>query len=305
MTSIAGQSQEARDPSESILRLTTLIDVDFDDGTRNTGSGFFFQTLAPPDPNKTGPQWRAIKGTYVVTNRHVISPERFDHLQKLVFHLRRVRESGADWLPVEISHNELGTRLHLHPNSQVDVAAIDVLGLIQREIMSRIGPTGKGPVDVIPWSAVSADNFPGISRLQVRTGDDVLVVGYPRAIYDRFNKLPILKKAALITPWNERYEGWDAFLIDARLFEGSSGSIVVTRPTNLLLDKGQWLQSDTPQFLFLGVYSGEPDYAHRSTQNVPTSGTGESQSGIADLGVVWYYYNIEQATAAPAFRLRE
>jgi hypothetical protein len=253
--SLVTRCQDSVDASESILRLTTLVDVHFDDGWRNVGSGFFFQVLSPPDQQKSGPQWRAIKEIFLVTNRHVLAPERFSHLQKLVFYLRRSKQIGADWVPIEVSRNELGKRLHLHPNKEVDVAVVSVLDLIDKEIKSRIpNASAEGGIDIIPWSSLTRDQFPGVSRLKIGTGDDLLVIGYPRVIYDHFNKLPILKRSTLITPWKDRYEGWDAFLIDVKLYEGSSGSLVISKPTNMLFEEGKWYHNQSNEFLFLGIY---------------------------------------------------
>jgi hypothetical protein len=292
-----------RDPSEFVLRLTTLVDVYFDDGTQSIGSGFFFQVLAPPAPQKSGPQWTAIKETYLMTNRHVLAPEKFNHLQRVVVSLRQVNQSSAEWVPIEISRDELWKRLHLHPNLRVDVTAISVLDLMEKKVKSRTGDaTQPTTTNVLAWSAVSRENFPGISRLKIQTTDDLLVVGYPKTIFDHFNRFPILKRATLITPWTDKYEGWDAFLIDSKLYEGSSGGIVISKPTDVLFDNGNWLHSDTKQFLFLGLYSGEPYYTLKQRQTAHGATTVIQKKLIADLGVVWYYSTVEEAIAAPFYQ---
>src|SRR6266849_6153526 len=80
-----------------LSRLTTPIEVQFEGAQTSSGTGFFFQVLAPPDPSKPEPQWRAIQAVFVITNRHVVSPERFAAWKKLTFFLRRLNGSAVEW----------------------------------------------------------------------------------------------------------------------------------------------------------------------------------------------------------------
>lgn len=284
----------AEDPAV-LSRLTTPIEVQFEGAQSSSGTGFFFQVLAPPDPSKTGPQWRAVQALFVITNRHVVSPERFGSLQKLTFFLRRSNANTVDWVPIELSAQELGRRLHLHPNPAVDVVAIEVLDLVQNEAHRQ----AQANTGLLTWSGITKDNFPGVSRLVVNSGDDCVVVGYPRLLYDEVNKLPILKLGMVVTPWLTKYRNQEAFLIDYKYFPGSSGSPVVSRPTNLMTEGGQLMTSQDKQFLFLGIYSGEP---YRIEVPKETEEAIVQEKIRADLGLVWYYYTVEQATQAPAFR---
>jgi hypothetical protein len=283
----------AEDPAV-LSRLTTPIEVQFESGQSSSGTGFFFQVLAPPDPSKTEPQWRAVQALFVVTNRHVVSPERFATMKKLTFFLRRSNGNTVEWVPIVLSAQELGPRLHLHPNPQVDVAAIEVLDLVNSEVRQQTAPNS----GLLTWSGVSRDNFPGVSRLQVNAGDDSVVIGYPRLLFDEFNKLPILKLGMIVTPWQTKYRNQDAFLIDYKYFAGSSGSPVVSRPTDLLVEGGKLMTSPEKQFLFLGVYSGEP---YKPGEMKETEEAIVQEKIRADLGLVWYYYTVEQTTQAPAF----
>jgi hypothetical protein len=116
------------DPSAFIHQMTTPVDVYFKNGVKSEGSGFFYQIFEPADPQKPGPQWRAIKGLYVVTNRHVVLRFGFENLEKLVFHLRRAGNNSVEWHPMEIPAQELGRRLYLHPRREVDVAGYRCIG---------------------------------------------------------------------------------------------------------------------------------------------------------------------------------
>jgi hypothetical protein len=58
------------------------------------------------------------------------------------------------------------------------------------------------------------------------------------------------------------------------------------------------MTSQDKQFLFLGVYSGEP---YKPGEKRETEEAIVQEKIRADLGLVWYYYTVEQATQAPAF----
>jgi len=56
--------------------------------------------------------------------------------------------------------------------------------------------------------------------------EEVTFIGYPSGLYDEHNVTPITRKGITATPpWND-FQGQPAFLIDAGVFPGSSGSLV-------------------------------------------------------------------------------
>jgi hypothetical protein len=124
------------------------------------------------------------------------------------------------------------------------------------------------------------------------------VAGYPKLFFDEYNKLPILKRGLLITPWGMHYRGLDAFLIDYKGFHGSSGSIVISKPTDLIVENGQLMSSATKQFLFLGIYSGEPEMPGTRTE---TDDAIIQEKIRVDLGQAWYYYTVQQTVSAPTY----
>lgn len=89
------------------------------------------------------------------------------------------------------------------------------------------------------------DNFSAI--------EDITFIGYPNALYDDKNKMSIVRKGITATPiWNN-FKGEDAFLIDAGVFPGSSGSPV------FIYNKGSYPTKDGlvigNRLLFVGVIS--------------------------------------------------
>jgi hypothetical protein len=75
----------------------------------------------------------------------------------------------------------------------------------------------------------------------------------------------------------------DAFLIDFKYFEGSFGSLIITKPSHFSFAKDSGLRYSTDrQYVFLGVYQCEWYW------------NGDKPLR-ADLGLGWYYYNVEEA----------
>jgi hypothetical protein len=56
--------------------------------------------------------------------------------------------------------------------------------------------------------------------------EEVVFIGYPNGLFDEKNYLPILRTGTTATPIAIDYQGVPAFLIDASVFPGSSGSPV-------------------------------------------------------------------------------
>jgi hypothetical protein len=86
-----------------------------------------------------------------------------------------------------------------------------------------------------------------VSWPPVEAGDDVITVGYPHGLFDEQNLFPTVLSGCIATKWGALASRH--FLLDRALFSGSSGSIVITKPTII----GSIV---TKQFLFLGVYEG-------------------------------------------------
>lgn len=93
----------------------------------------------------------------------------------------------------------------------------------------------------------------------------------------------MLKTGLLNTPIGLHFNGLDAFLLDFKYYAGSSGSLIISKPSRVAVDKDGRLQtSSTPDYVFLGVYQGEEVWNDTAAES-------------ADLGLGWYYYNVEEA----------
>ena len=102
--------------------------------------------------------------------------------------------------------------------------------------------------------------------------EDVTFIGYPSGLYDNINKFPVIRQGITATPiWNN-FKGDEVFLIDAGVFQGSSGSPV------FIYNRGTYPTKDGigigNRLFFVGVIS-----------KTMYSGTTEKRNYL-DLGVV-------------------
>jgi hypothetical protein len=268
----------------NLTGLTTPIEVSFTDGSYSRGSGFFYWELGEdPTPNDKTPHWISVSKIYVVTAKHVIQPSRMKEIKEFKYAIRIENQDHIDWHVMSITPSQLGKRLHICKNERVDVAVVEIDDLFNAEMKDLLQKRAQ----LLATAGVMSKEFPGTSVLNMQAGDDVLIIGYPKGFYDTFNKLPVFKTGLLNTPIGMHFNGLDAFLLDFKYYPGSSGSLIISRPTRLSYNKeGRMMSSTTPQYLFLGVYQGEEVWNDTSPES-------------ADLGLGWYYYNIEEATKNP------
>ena len=251
------------------------------------GTGFYFNRLAPKDDkgaqlrDSQGVQRRRVESVWLVTNRHVLIPrsgEKEIEPASVTFHLRKFSESGLlEWDSVRLSSDDLESLARFHSEKSVDVAAIDISELLHERI--------KNTDQYGMYYGVSSEQFSGKNNIHVEVASDVLVVGYPRGFYDEVNLFPIVKSGIVASRWGAKFQGQPYFLIDAKLFPGSSGSVVLSKPIDVVVKDGQMMYSKEKQFTFLGIYSGEPQM-HEVPMELDDLTIIRKYS--FNLGVVWY-----------------
>ncbi len=265
----------------AVLRgISTLITVDTP-SIQTQGTGFFYQE--PGSANLAeDEEWP--DQLYVVTNRHVVLPEVEGSEvlpSSFTFYLRRLEDGEVEWAPVVLDQRELIDRLKLHPDPSVDVAVVDVLNLMRDQIMAQ--------GDYLKWYGISEKQLPGEKGLSVEVTDDALVIGYPREFYDEHNLFPIVKSGIIASNWGDFLDGQPYFLIDAKLFPGSSGSIVISKPKDIRMTEEEGGDvvnlSDDKEFAFLGIYSGDPYWQEKPIELDDM--TIIRKLGF-DVGIVWY-----------------
>ena len=181
------------------------------------------------------------------------------------------------------TESEIARIAKFHQDKTIDVAILDISEILKSRLQSTkklVAPFFLGP-----------SMFVGKNNIEVEASDDVLVVGYPKGFYDRVNLFPIIKSGIIATKWGVGFEGKPQFLIDAKLFPGSSGSVVLSKPIDMVFKDGKLMSAKDKQFALLGVYSGEPILEETPVEVGELTIT--RKSGF-DLGTVWYAELIEE-----------
>ena len=187
------------------------------------------------------------------------------------------------WDEVNLSKNEISGVAKFHSDKSVDVALLSISEILTTRAIA--GGNYAAPFFLGP------EMFAGNNNIEVEASDDVLVVGYPKGFYDRVNLFPIIKAGIIATKWGIGFEGRPQFLIDAKLFPGSSGSVVLSKPTDMVIKDGKLITNKDKQFALLGVFSGEPMFQETPVELGELTIT--RKSGF-DLGTVWYAGLIEE-----------
>ncbi len=223
-----------------------------------------YETPARPAPRtKTGKPARAVapalyggsgfllfrdmgytKGqVYLITNKHVLPPEgrQQDIRVRVVAHDKNgAARVEAVSVPIVGNNGKYLDSVRIHPDPDTDVAAVN------------IAPAAFGSKFQLLIDAVTTRKYLEPSMLlttdklkdsDIGVGSQVYVVGFPAAIFDPRNVSPILRIGIISTDPREGFSFNDqlrqsmpfpqhvnGFLIDANVYPGSSGSLVVLVP---------------------------------------------------------------------------
>lgn len=213
---------------------------------------------------------------FLITNKHVI--EGFDSLK-----IRFIEVDGSGnpnlGVPYERTIENLRTFPWVaHPDPAVDIVAISL-----SNEMKSASDVGKNPF------------FKSIdSRLSFEVGIkeeldallDVTFVGYPVGLFDTHNLLPIARRGMTATPVSVDFNNEPAFLIDAAVYPGSSGSPV------FLLNHG-WIASRTgpltagSRIIFLGIVAKNINITKNSEIREFVTSHVSSYTEAISLGIVY------------------
>lgn len=192
--------------SEKITLSTVRIETTLSDGSRMSGTGFFFNFMQEAEG-------RHIPA--IVTNKHVINGA----VKGLVY-LNRADANGecilGSFEPIVLQDGEKGWLPH--PSPDVDLAVLPIGPFLNQQ-----AALGKRyfyialDVSLVP-SKQDEEGFTAI--------EDIVMIGYPNGIWDDKNNRPISRRGITATHPSIDYAAKSEFLIDAACFPGSSGSPV-------------------------------------------------------------------------------
>lgn len=215
--------------AEKLLFSTIRIETESPSHT-GVGTGFFFHYTIP---GKYIP--------FIITNRHVV-----EYCTSCTIYLTR-RDNNLPNLEEKIELKLTNMKYwHFHPDPNIDIACLSY-GAIKKNL----------DIDGIEAYYIPIDNeiVPKSDQIKMLDAiEDVTFCGYPRGIWDSAHNLPIFRKGVTATPINIDYENKPAFLVDASVFEGSSGSPVFLYNKGIIPDK---MGNSTVgiRIVFLGILS--------------------------------------------------
>ncbi|GAB2648221.1 trypsin-like serine peptidase [Kribbella swartbergensis] len=213
---------------------------------------------------------------FLVTNKHVLAGAN-----ELVIQMMRRDADGGPLLgtPSRMRITNFNASIWVgHPNDLVDVAVMPFYSILDEMIK----------LDETPFfRAVGADIVYGVAiEPELDAVEQVTFIGYPNGIYDRVNLLPIARRGTTATPIEVDYQGAPAFLIDASVFGGSSGSPVFIANWGMYTDrKGASVIGS--RAIFLGVLAAVHTRRVDGKVEVVDTALIASFNEPIDLGIVY------------------
>ena len=215
--------------STQLMYTTTPIFTRNVDSSVSTGTGFIFSI--EQSGNTSIP--------LLITNHHVIKDAQIGFVE---LHLLKDGVPSKDTIRITfdnsiINSNKLG---------DLDIVALPIAGPLNGLLEKGITPY---------YKSIDSSIIPSKKQIEELAAiEDITFIGYPNAIYDTTNKIPIIREGITATPiWND-FMGKEQFLIDAGAFPGSSGSPV------FIYNRGTYPTKDGiglgSRILFVGILSG-------------------------------------------------
>lgn len=272
--------------NEAFLRSTILVSYQSSPDRAPSGTGFFV--------------FRAIAGNkghvLLVTNKHLLPPEGAKKSVNLRLSVKQgevVSVQSVD-MPIVGDDGKYMSSVRVHPHPSCDTAAVNVTeAIIQKGVQGE-------------WVPMDLLVTPDVLRSEdITVGDEVFLLGFPDAIFDPRNASPLLRTGVIATVPTEGYafnarlqklydlpDHIDGFLIDANVFPGSSGSIVILKPQPTTIGlQGQTIVSAAKKRPYvLGIVSGSIPIRDSALGSIQRMGLGIVHSAAAIRQTIELHY---------------
>lgn len=193
----------------------------------------------------------------MVTNKHVVEKAKY------IRYTFNINDENNEIIPgetvkVTLDENDIKSFIY-HPNG-LDLAAIDITDIIleyrkTKNIFLNITP-------IAPTQIPSDEEWNNLNSIE-----EVIMIGYPKGIWDDINNLPVFRKGVTATHPSYDFKGQPEFLIDAACLPGSSGSPVFLNNTGYYWDKTTGSYKLESKFYFLGIQYQIPIHAVIATSS--------------------------------------
>lgn len=219
----------------------------------STGTGFYYffdDTFTHPNGD-LNPDGAARIG--IITNKHVV-----EDVEELVYYFNSTSENESGTQAEEVRIKLDDSTVIYHPKANIDLCVILTDALVER-IKLRGRKLKMYPIR--QNIRIEEEKLREMETIQ-----DLVMIGYPRGIWDSVNNLPIIRKGINATPLYENYQGERTFAIDIASYHGSSGSPV------FIYDKGFYLENNDlvpgNRLLFVGVLSSGHKFTTRISEGL-------------------------------------
>ena len=271
---------------EAFLRSTVLVTFQTAPNKESFGTGFFV--------------FRPVNGdeghVLLITNKHVLPPEGSAQFIRIRVAVGPAEMSSVRFVEVPVvgQNGKYLPNVRIHPEQDFDVAAVNVTDTIVKEGIQAAW---------IPLDLLATPER--LKNENITVGDGIFILGYPDAIFDARNVSPILRTGVIATVPLEGYafndmlrarfglpDRIDGFLIDANVFPGSSGSIVVLQQQPFIVgSEGQAVFSAAKKIPYvLGIVSGSIPISDAALGTTQRMGLGIVYSAEAIRAVIEMFY---------------
>lgn len=189
---------------EHVLFSTLRIQLIDEQGNENgIGTGFLIKADVGHDDLST---------ILLITNKHVLK----DSPRFLInFHQKRKNLNEPDLNKVfpflALGYESAYTE---HPDPNIDLACINISDVIQKHS------------DKIYCQALDTEVLSNFSEPYLDVANRIIFIGYPEGLFDTKHNLPIIRTGIIASHPKVDFDEEQNFLIDAQVFQGSSGSPV-------------------------------------------------------------------------------
>lgn len=193
---------------ESQVFFTTVrITIPGDDNlSSSVGTGFIISMKTTKD---------GFVRFFLVSNKHVF----LNKTRTIILNFHKKNESDKTPLlkeNIQVKIDDFSEYYFEHENKQVDLACMNITGFLGEHNPSTYHKN------------LHKDFFNDIDYSKINAGNLISFVGYPSGLFDTAHNLPILRKGYIASIPSIDFNDQKIFLIDAQVFQGSSGSPTFT-----------------------------------------------------------------------------
>jgi hypothetical protein len=245
-------------PNRDIDPLYTAVTPILYPNSSGHATGFFYTDLGDLAPEEVS---RADENTYLITNHHAVADDEGNPICESIRIITRPNAQNLAelrHLDIELRDDDGTPQWLEHPEgSEIDVVAIP--------LDTDLSDSG---------TVVISNQLMMPDDIKVTFSQEAAVLGYP--IRGQSPYLPIARNAMIASPYGVPFQGLPCFATDADMHSGTSGSPVLTRPSDLQQTTDGFQLGGRQQMHFLGIHSATMQSAH------------EPEEGPLNINVTWY-----------------